>query len=85
MEILENKVEEKVLKVVVNSNEESLFSLLKVYLEKNSDVDLVGVYNPHHLIDKTEFYLRTKKGNPLELFKKVLAQVKKELEGMKVK
>ena len=60
MEIIEKVEEGNVLRILVNSNEESLFSLLKVYLENESDVDIVGVYKEHHLIDKTEFLLKTK-------------------------
>ena len=58
MEIIEKVEEGNVLRILVNSNEESLFSLLKVYLENESDVDIVGVYKEHHLIDKTEFLLK---------------------------
>ncbi|MFW5872214.1 MAG: RpoL/Rpb11 RNA polymerase subunit family protein [bacterium] len=85
MEVIENTVEDNVLKIVVDSDEESLFSLLKVYLEKESDVDIVGLYKSHYLIDKTEFFLKVKKGSPLDIFKKSLAQVKKELDKMRVK
>ena len=85
MEIIEKVADKQVLRVVVDSNEESLFSLLKTYLEESSDVDLVGVYKEHHLIDKTEFYLKTKKGSALDLFKKSLATIKKDLEKKKLK
>ncbi|MFW5705079.1 MAG: RpoL/Rpb11 RNA polymerase subunit family protein [Nanoarchaeota archaeon] len=85
MEILEKTVEDKVLALVTSSDEESLFSLLKVYLEKNPDVDIVGLHKGHYLIDKTEFFLKTKKGNPLEVFKKTLDLVKKDLDKLKVK
>lgn len=85
MEILDKVEDGNVLQLVVNSNEESLFSLLKAYLEKNSDVDVVGLYKEHHLIDKTEFFLKTKKGNAKDLFSKVLKEVKKDLESKKVK
>ncbi len=85
MEIIEKISDKQVLRVVVDSNEESLFSLLKTYLESNPDVDLVGVYKEHHLIDKTEFFLKTKKGDALTLFKKSLADIKKDLEKKKLK
>ena len=42
MDILEKIEDKNTLKVLVDSNEESLFSLLKVYLEQKSEVDLVG-------------------------------------------
>lgn len=85
MEIIEKFEEGNVLRILVDSNEESLFSLLKTYLENESDVDIVGVYKEHHLIDKTEFLLKTKKGKPLEVFKKALISVKKDLASKKIK
>lgn len=85
MEILEKVQEDNVLRVVVDSNEESLFSMLKIYLQENSDVDVVGLYREHYLVDKTEFFLKVKKGDPLTLFKKVLKEVKKDLESKKLK
>lgn len=85
MKVIEKADESNVLRVVVDSNEESLFSLLKVYLEQEADVDLVGVYKEHHLIDKTEFVLKTKKGKALEVFKKALAKAKKDLATKKLK
>lgn len=85
MEIIEKKEDEGILTLIVDSNEESLFSLLKVYLEQNSDVDIVGFYKGHHLVDKTEFFLKVKKGKALDLFKKSLKEVKKDLESKKVK
>lgn len=85
MEIIEKVEEGNVLRILVNSNEESLFSLLKTYLENESDVDIVGVYKEHHLINKTEFLLKTKKGKPLEVFKKALTSVKKDLASKKIK
>ncbi len=84
MEIIEKLDEGNVLKFMVSSNEESLFHLFKAYLESDSDVDLVGVYKEHHLIDKTEFFLKTKKGNALEIFKKSLKAIKKDMESKKV-
>jgi DNA-directed RNA polymerase subunit L len=85
MKVLEKIEEKDTLRVLVDSNEESLFFLLKTYLEANSDVDIVGVYKEHHLIDKTEFFLKVKKGKPMEVFKKELAKVKKDLASKKVK
>jgi DNA-directed RNA polymerase subunit L len=85
MEILQKTEEGTSLKIVVNSNEETLFSLLKVYLEKLSDVDVVGLYREHHLIDRTEFFLKVKKGSAMDCFKKALKTVKKDLEQKKVK
>ena len=85
MNVLEKAAEDQVLRLVVDSNEESLFSLLKAYLENEADVEVVGVYKEHHLIDKTEFYLKTKKGKALDFFKKALKSVKKDLITKKVK
>lgn len=85
MEILEKEVEGNTLKVVVESNEETLFSLMKVYLEESSDVDIVGFNKPHYLVDKTEFFLKTKKGNPVDVLKKALKEAQKDLTSKKVK
>ncbi len=85
MEIIEKFEEGNVLRILVDSNEESLFSLLKTYLEKEADVDIVGVYKEHHLINKTEFLLKIKKGKPTDVFKKALAAIKKDLASKKLK
>ena len=85
MEIIELNDEEQVLKLVVSSNEESLFYLLKTYLDSIKDVDLVGVAKDHHLLDKTEFYLKVKKGSAIKLFKKALLDIKKDMLKKKVK
>lgn len=83
MEIIEKVSDKQVLRLVVDTNEESLFSLLRAYLEKNSDVDIVGLYKEHYLVDKTEFFLKTKKGEALALFKKTLAEVVKDINSRK--
>lgn len=86
MEIIEKSVEENVLKIVVSSNEESLFSLLKVYLDESNDVDIVGVYKPHHLVDKTELHIKAiSKKDPKAVLVKVLKDVKKDLLSKKIK
>ncbi len=85
MNIIEKSDENDKLRFVVDSNEESLLSLLKIYLEADSDVDVVGVYREHHLIDKTEFLLKVKKGKASAVFKKALTSAKKDLELKKVK
>lgn len=85
MKVLEKTEEKDTLRILVDSNEETMFFLLKTYLENNSDVDIVGVYKEHHLIDKTEFFLKVKKGEPLKVFKKALADIKKDLASKKVK
>lgn len=85
MEIIEVSDKNQVLKLIVDSNEESLFTLLKVYFESMKGVDLVGVSREHHLVDKTEFYLKVDKGSALEFFKKALSEVKKDLSSKKVK
>lgn len=84
MKILENIKEDKSLRIVVSSNEETVFFLLKVYLEKDSDVEAVGVYREHYLVDKTEFFLKTKKTDPLDVLKKYFKIVKKDLLSKKV-
>lgn len=85
MEIIEKTVEGTELKIAVDSNEESLFSLLKVYLEAMAEVEVVGYYKGHHLIDKTEFFLKTKKTDAEKVFKKALKDVKKDLASKKIK
>ena len=85
MEIVEKVDDKEVLRIVVDSNEESLFSLLKTYLEQQADVDIVGVYKEHYLLDKTEFYLKVKKGKAIDVFKKALKTIKKDLGSMKLK
>lgn len=85
MKVIQKEEKDSVLRIVVDSNEESLFSLLKVYLEKEVGVDIAGVYKEHHLIDKTEFVLKVKKGKALDVFKKALAKAKKDLKNKKVK
>lgn len=85
MEIIEKTEDKNTLKIVVDSNEESLFSLVKVYLQDMADVDIVGVKKGHHLVDKTEFFLKTKKESPTKVLKKALAEAKKDLESRKVK
>jgi DNA-directed RNA polymerase subunit L len=84
MEIIELEEKPESLKIVVDSNEESLFYLLKDYLEKQSDVDIVGVYKEHHLIDKTEFIFKVKKGDPKKVLNKYLDEIKKYLNQLKV-
>ena len=86
MEISSVEHKKNELQIKVSSNEESLFMLLKGYLEENSDVDIVGVTKEHHLIDETEFYLRVdEKKDAKEVFTKALSSIKKELEGLKLK
>jgi DNA-directed RNA polymerase subunit L len=85
MKILEKTAQGNVLRLLVGSNEETFFSLLKFYLEKEDEVDIVGLYKSHHLLDETEFFLKTKKGNAFDFFKKSLKKVKKELESRKLK
>lgn len=85
MKIKEVSEDKQTLKIITDSNEESLFYLLKAYFESNSDVEIVGVYEGHHLIDTTEFYLKVKKGSPKTFLKKALAEVKKDLNSKKLK
>jgi DNA-directed RNA polymerase subunit L len=85
MQIIEKVDEKNMLRIMVDSNEESLFSLLKTYMQDNTDVELVGLYKEHHLVDKTEFFLKTKSGSAMDLFKKSLKTIKKDLESKKIK
>lgn len=85
MEIIELVEDKNTLRLKVDSNEESLFSLLKVYLEESTDVDIVGLNKDHYLVDDTELLLKVKKGEPKAVLKKVLADVKKKLEEKKIK
>lgn len=73
------------LTIKVSSNEESLFMLLKGYLEEVKGVDIVGVTKDHYLIDKTEFYVRVEKGDAQKIVKDALKTIKKELQSMKLK
>ena len=85
MEITEKSTnDEKVLNFIVHANEQSLFSVLKVYLEAMDEVDVVGFYKEHHLVDETEMYLRVKEGTAKEIFKKALQQAKEELNKSKL-
>jgi len=85
MEIVEKNAEGTNLKIQVNSNEESLFSLLKVYLDSMAEVEVVGHFKEHYLVDKTEFFLKTKKVDAEKVFKKALGEVKKDLASKKLK
>lgn len=86
MEITSINAQKNELTIKVSSNEESLFMLLKGYLEDNNDVDIVGVTKEHHLIDATEFYIRTFDGKDAKaVFTKALETIKKELQQLKLK
>lgn len=85
MEIIKKEKNNHTLKLVTTGNEESLFSLLKVYLEKDSDVEVVGLYKEHHLTDRVEFVIKTKKSDPEVLLKKALKSIKKEVNSFKIK
>jgi len=85
MEIIKKEKNNHTLKLVTTGNEESLFSLLKVYLEKDSDVEVVGLYKEHHLTDRVEFVIKTKKSDPEVLLKKALKSIKKEVNSLKIK
>ena len=85
MKIIEKIEEKNTLKLVVSSNEESLFFLVKVYLEKMAEVDIVGIYKSHHLVDKTEFYLKTKSESPIKVLVKALKEAKKDSKDKKLK
>lgn len=86
MEITSINAQKNELTIKVSSNEESLFMLLKGYLEDNNDVDIVGVTKEHHLIDSTEFYIRTLDGKDAKaVFTKALETIKKELQQLKLK
>lgn len=84
MQILEQELNDNTLRILVDSDEESLFALLKVYLLDMADVDIAGYTKEHHLVDKTEFFLKVTKGKPLDVFKKGLALAKKDLESKKL-
>lgn len=85
MEIIEKVEDKQDLRITVDSNEESLFSLLKAYMSSMAEVEVVGVVKSHHLVDKTEFFLKVKKGSALDVFKKALKDVKKDLASKKLK
>jgi len=85
MEILNVSEKGDTLRFMTKSNEETLFLLIKTYLESDSSVDVVGVYKEHYLVDKTEFFVKVKKGDAKSVFLKALADIKKDLELKKVK
>lgn len=76
--------QKEILKIISSSDEESFFSLLKDYLQKEDQVDIVGVYKPHHLKDDTEFFLKVTSKDANKVLKSTLKRVKKELEEMKI-
>lgn len=80
MEILDINEKGDTLRFMVDTNEESLFLLLKTYLESQSTTDIVGVYKEHYLVDKTEFFLKVKKGDAKKVFLAALTDIKKDLE-----
>lgn len=84
MEIIEKLVEGNTCKLVFNSNEESLLYLLKAYMEKLDSVDIVGVAKDHHLVDKTELFVKVVKGDPVKTVKSALADIKKDLESKRI-
>jgi len=84
MEIKEITGEKEVVRILVDSNEETTFSLLKTYLEEMSETDVVGVYKEHHLVNKTEFLFKVKKGDAKKILKKSLTDIKKKLSELKV-
>lgn len=85
MEISKKTSTQNTFTIEVNSNEETLFSLLKVYLSQLPEVDIVGFTKDHHLIDKTQFYVKVKKGSAEDVFKKGLEAAKKDLESRRIK
>lgn len=84
MEVIETLIEDNTCKIVFDSNEESLLYLIKAYLEKLDSIDLVGIVKDHHLVDKTEFFVKVVKGDPLKIVKSALADIKKDLESKKL-
>ncbi len=85
MEIVKQEEDEQTFKLVVDTDEEALFYLLKTYLESMKEVDIVGVVKEHHLLNETEFYLKVKSGSAKKVFKKALSNVKKDLVKFKIK
>ena len=79
MKVLDKSLTEKTLTLEVDSNEETLFSMLRIYFQEMPEVDIAGFTKDHHLVDKTEFFLKVKSGNPEEVFKKGLESAKKHL------
>lgn len=85
MEIKNITHNKEVLRFVLKSNEETILSVVKTYLEESPEVDIVGVYKEHHLIDETEFYLKLKKGDAKKFFKAELPKIKEKLQELKIK
>ena len=85
MKILDCQSKNNILRVMVDTNEENLFYLLKTYLNEDKSVEVCGVFKEHHLIEKTEFLLKIKSGDAKVFFKKKLSVIKKELNKLKIK
>jgi DNA-directed RNA polymerase subunit L len=74
-----------VLEIKTTDDEETLFSLIKVFLNENSNVEIAGVFKEHHLIAETKLFVKTKKDNSKEILKKELTNIKKELNKLIIK
>ena len=73
------------LKIDTKDDTQTIFSLLKTFLNENGDVEVSGVFKNHHLQDNTSFFLKTKKANALDVLKKELKKIKKDLNSLKLK
>ena len=83
IEKVENKKD--VVKITTKDDTQSVFSLIKTFLQENKEVVSSGVFKKHHLIDETSFFLKSKKDNGLEVLKKELKKIKKDLNSLKIK
>ena len=80
------KSQKNVLRLTFETDEETFLFMIKTYLEAKKEVEIVGVYKAHHLIDETKFYLKTKKEiDAGKFFKEELSKIKKEIEKLKIK
>ena len=84
MKIVEGGKDGMLLRMSFDSGEESLLYLLKSYLEKHKDCDIVGIYKEHYLIEKSEMVLRTKTLPACDVFLEIMSAAKGDLKDMKI-
>ncbi|MEA2053808.1 MAG: RpoL/Rpb11 RNA polymerase subunit family protein [Candidatus Thermoplasmatota archaeon] len=61
----------------------TILNLLKKKLLENKDVDYAGWSIEHPLLSNPKFYVRVKKGEAKEIVKKVISDIKKDIEEVK--
>ncbi len=66
----------------LQGEDHSFSGLLVSALSEDKDVEQATYTIPHPLVGNPEFYLKTKKGKPKEVLKKVLKSLKKDLSSL---